>query len=119
MSGATRRTLLRSWRQQAEDSDRYFADWLQNAAASVIGSAHTGDGRSVLSTTNAGQSVTFLGADNLDPVSQAQAVALLTEAADVAQSLTYSDDDDLLQKLIQHLGTPIRASVNTYRTLRL
>lgn len=114
-----RRTLLRSWATQAEAADEYFADWLQAQAAAVIGSAHTGDTRAVLSTTNAGQSVTFTGADNIDPVSQAQAVQLLTEAADVSHSLTYTDDDDLLAQLIAVLGTPVRASVNTYQTLRL
>lgn len=119
LSGSQRRVLLRHWRQQAEDADEFFADWLLSQAANVIGEAHTGDGRAVVSTTNAGQSVTFAVGDASDPVAQSVAIALISEAADLAQSLTYTDDDDLLAQLITHLGTPIRASVNRYQTLRL
>ena len=119
LSGSQRRVLLRHWRQQAEDADEFFADWLLSQAANVIGEAHTGDGRAVVSTTNAGQSVTFAVGDSSDPVAQSVAIALISEAADLAQSLTYTDDDDLLAQLITHLGTPIRGSVNRYQTLRL
>lgn len=119
LNGSMRRVLLRHWRQQAEDADEFFADWLMSQAANVVGDAHTGDGRAVVSTANAGQSVTFAVGDSADPVAQAGAIALMTEAADLAQSLTYTDDDDLLAQLITLLGTPVRSSVNTYQTLRL
>lgn len=118
LTGSQRRTLLRSWAAQAAAADEGLADWLQAQATAVIGSAHTGDGRAVLSTSNAGQSVTFTGADNLDPVSQAQAVALMTEAADVSHSLTYTDDDDLLVQLIEHLGTPVSSFTKSYSGIR-
>lgn len=121
LSGSQRRNLIRQWGRAAVAANQSLVVYLRALHEAATAGVETGAQRAILSTANAGQSVTYGLGDAAEAVSQAGALTLLAEVLDVAEALTgtAADDAALIGQLVDLLGTPIRASVNRYQTLRL
>ncbi len=109
-------TLLDSWYKQAQVAGVPLCEFLHTKAETVVGAVETGAGQRIISTSNAGQSVTY-GDTASDVVPLDETTEFLMQSAQACEACTGTDEEKLAC-LKANVAPTARYLVKSYTGLR-